>query len=79
MACSNSSHYIPSDNIICINQIYSPASATGLLDMKNKELNHGRLAMLAVAGMVAQELVDGKTIWGHFTQGFDYNVRDVFH
>ncbi|CAM9434511.1 unnamed protein product [Choristocarpus tenellus] len=34
--------------------------------MGTKELNNGRLAMLAVVGIWAQELVDGKTILGHF-------------
>ena len=33
--------------------------------MSTKELQHGRLAMLAVAGFVAQELVDGKEILVH--------------
>jgi len=31
--------------------------------MSTKELQHGRLAMLAVAGLVAQELVNGKEIF----------------
>ena len=30
--------------------------------MATKELQHGRLAMLAIAGFVAQELVDGSPI-----------------
>ena len=34
-------------------------------EMRNKELQNGRLAMIAVAGVVAQELVDGKTIYEH--------------
>ena len=34
-----------------------PKDEAGLLAMQNKELNNGRLAMLAVAGMMAQELV----------------------
>jgi len=33
--------------------------------MSTKELQHGRLAMLGVAGIVAQELVDGKEIFVH--------------
>eukprot|EP00535_Pseudo-nitzschia_heimii_P005799 CAMPEP_0197173238 /NCGR_PEP_ID=MMETSP1423-20130617/256_1 /TAXON_ID=476441 /ORGANISM="Pseudo-nitzschia heimii, Strain UNC1101" /LENGTH=244 /DNA_ID=CAMNT_0042622033 /DNA_START=684 /DNA_END=1418 /DNA_ORIENTATION=- len=32
-------------------------------EMSTKELQHGRLAMLAVAGIVAQELVNGKEIF----------------
>ena len=35
--------------------------------MQTKELQHGRLAMLAAAGFMAQELVDGKGIIEHFT------------
>merc|ERR1711937_703054 len=31
-----------------------------LVTMQTKELNNGRLAMIAVAGMVAQELVTGQ-------------------
>jgi light-harvesting complex I chlorophyll a/b binding protein 1 len=33
-------------------------------DMQTKELNNGRLAMIGIAGFVAQELVDGKVIFG---------------
>eukprot|EP00546_Thalassionema_frauenfeldii_P012892 CAMPEP_0178918506 /NCGR_PEP_ID=MMETSP0786-20121207/13866_1 /TAXON_ID=186022 /ORGANISM="Thalassionema frauenfeldii, Strain CCMP 1798" /LENGTH=213 /DNA_ID=CAMNT_0020592227 /DNA_START=325 /DNA_END=966 /DNA_ORIENTATION=- len=35
--------------------------------MATKELQHGRLAMLATAGFMAQELTDGKGIVEHFT------------
>jgi hypothetical protein len=35
--------------------------------MQNKELQNGRLAMLAAAGFMAQELVDGKGIVEHFS------------
>jgi len=34
--------------------------------MQTKELQHGRLAMLAAAGFLAQEAVDGKGIIEHF-------------
>ena len=34
--------------------------------IKTKELQNGRLAMLAVAGIVAQELIDGKEVLCHF-------------
>mmetsp|Transcript_72886 Transcript_72886/g.129147 ORF Transcript_72886/g.129147 Transcript_72886/m.129147 type:complete len:255 (-) Transcript_72886:282-1046(-) len=33
------------------------------LEMQNKELNNGRLAMLAAAGMIAQELVTGEKLF----------------
>ena len=32
-------------------------------DLQTKEINNGRLAMLAVAGIVAQELVTGEKIF----------------
>ena len=35
--------------------------------MQTKELQNGRLAMLAAAGFMAQELVDGKGILEHFS------------
>ncbi len=34
--------------------------------IKNKELQNGRLAMLGVAGIVVQELLDGKEVLCHF-------------
>jgi light-harvesting complex I chlorophyll a/b binding protein 1 len=34
--------------------------------IKTKELQNGRLAMLGVAGIVAQELIDGKEVLCHF-------------
>jgi hypothetical protein len=39
-----------------------PSDPKKLLDLQNKELNNGRLAMLAAAGIIAQELVTGKPI-----------------
>jgi hypothetical protein len=35
------------------------------IDLQNKELQNGRLAMLAVAGFAAQELIDGRQILQH--------------
>ena len=40
-----------------------PKDEAGLLAMQDKELNNGRLAMIAVAGMTAQELVTGTTLF----------------
>jgi hypothetical protein len=37
----------------------------GFTDMRNKELQNGRLAMPAVAGMTAQECVDSTSILSH--------------
>jgi len=45
----------------------TPLTQDEFEDMQLKELSNGRLAMIAIAGMVAQELVDGKTIIGHFS------------
>jgi len=42
-----------------------PEDPEEFMAMATKELQHGRLAMLAVAGFVAQELVDGKEIFVH--------------
>ena len=39
-----------------------PEGAEEFAEMATKELQHGRLAMLAIAGFVAQELIDGKII-----------------
>merc|ERR1719164_320220 len=39
-----------------------PTSAAELSEMQTKELNNGRLAMIAIAGMVAQELVSGQKL-----------------
>jgi hypothetical protein len=39
-----------------------PTDAKKFASMQAKELSNGRLAMLAAAGMIAQELVDGKPI-----------------
>lgn len=41
------------------------ASPEEKLDLQNKELNNGRLAMIGIAGFVAQELVDGQEIFDH--------------
>jgi len=41
----------------------TPSKPEDLKNMQNKELNNGRLAILASAGLVAQELVTGKKIF----------------
>jgi light-harvesting complex I chlorophyll a/b binding protein 4 len=41
-----------------------PQDADGMASMLNKEINNGRLAMIAVAGMVGQELVTQKGLFG---------------
>lgn len=43
-----------------------PKDEAAQVEIRTKELQNGRLAMLAVAGIVAQELTDGKEILCHF-------------
>jgi len=40
-----------------------PTDAAGLAEMQTKELNNGRLAMIAIAGMVVQEGVTGAKLF----------------
>ena len=42
----------------------APKTEEDMMKMKNKELNNGRLAMMAVAGIVAQEVVTGQELLG---------------
>ena len=54
-------NYVPGDlgfDPLNLKPYYLPE----LWDMQTKELQHGRLAMIAIAGMVAQELVNHKGI-----------------
>jgi Chlorophyll A-B binding protein len=44
-----------------------PSDPEQLKILQTKELQNGRLAMLAAAGFIAQELVDGKGILEHFS------------
>jgi len=39
-----------------------PKDAKGMKELQNKELNNGRLAMFASAGIIAQEMIEGKNI-----------------
>merc|ERR1711907_552908 len=40
-----------------------PSDPAELAEMQTKELNNGRLAMIAIAGMVVQELVTGSKLF----------------
>merc|ERR1712217_190111 len=40
-----------------------PKEPAALKEMQNKELNNGRLAMFAAAGILAQEMVTGKSVF----------------
>mmetsp|Transcript_20697 Transcript_20697/g.66171 ORF Transcript_20697/g.66171 Transcript_20697/m.66171 type:complete len:144 (-) Transcript_20697:273-704(-) len=42
---------------------FKPKGAAEFANMQSKELNNGRLAMIGMAGMVAQELVSGSKIF----------------
>jgi hypothetical protein len=42
-----------------------PTDPAAFFEMQTKELQNGRLAMLAAAGFIAQELADGKGIFEH--------------
>merc|ERR1712087_1071312 len=67
----------PSDEMQALRDDYTPGdigfdplgmtsdmSEADLLTMRNKELNNGRLAMIAVAGICAQEVVSGTELLG---------------
>jgi hypothetical protein len=45
----------------------TPSDSTEFDLLRSKELNNGRLAMLGVAGIVAQELVNGKGVLENFS------------
>lgn len=58
--------YVPGDiNFDPLN--LKPTDPDEFRIMQTKELQNGRLAMLAAAGFMAQEIVDGKGIVEHFT------------
>jgi Chlorophyll A-B binding protein len=42
---------------------FKPADAASFNQLATKELNNGRLAMIAAAGFLAQELVSGKEVF----------------
>ena len=41
-----------------------PTDPAALLEMQNKEINNGRLAMIAIAGIVAQECITDLPVFG---------------
>jgi hypothetical protein len=43
-----------------------PSDSAALEEISTKEIQNGRLAMLGVAGIIAQELVDGKGVLEHY-------------
>jgi hypothetical protein len=47
----------------------APTDPEEFQKMQERELSHGRLAMLAAAGFIAQEAVSGKT-WSQQDSGF---------
>lgn len=52
----------------------APRNPVLFSDMQTKELQNGRLAMIAVAGMIAQELMDYKGIWEHYSEVGLFNL-----
>ena len=48
-------------------------------DMQSKELNNGRLAMIAIAAFVAQELVSKDEIFEHVRQPFPLYLLGAVH
>ena len=47
--------------------LLTPDDSEEFEQMRLRELSHCRLAMIAISGMVVQELVDGKTLVDHFS------------
>jgi hypothetical protein len=42
-----------------------PSDPAEFKEMQTKEINNGRLAMIAAAGMIAQELATGQKLFGN--------------
>lgn len=51
-----------------------PEDEEELFELKTKELNNGRLAMIAISAFVAQELVNGTEIFKHLFREIEYDV-----
>ena len=60
--------YVPGDLNFDPLQL-APEDPDEFFAMQTKELQNGRLAMIAAAGFIAQELVDGLGIVDHYTAG----------
>jgi hypothetical protein len=51
-------YFVPRSSRFC------PDEEEPFLRMRTRELNNGRLAMIAIAGMITQELITGLPIFG---------------
>mmetsp|Transcript_13404 Transcript_13404/g.21921 ORF Transcript_13404/g.21921 Transcript_13404/m.21921 type:complete len:278 (+) Transcript_13404:90-923(+) len=54
--------YVPGDIGFDPLNLLEGKSAEEIAELKNKELNNGRLAMISLAGIIAQELINHETI-----------------
>jgi light-harvesting complex I chlorophyll a/b binding protein 1 len=72
--------YIPGDLGFDPLGLFGDPQSANAQDLRRKELNNGRLAMIALAGLFAQELVDGAPILTHWgiTSGGVENVAETY-
>lgn len=72
--------YLPGDLGFDPLNLFGDPESDKAQDLRRKELNNGRLAMIALAGLFAQELVDGQPILTHWgiTSGGVENVAQTY-